>query len=65
MTTHKVLDRLVTFYTVSANNNQQLIAHVEDLLRANNFRETKFPSPCGQKAGFMPKLAQKSKERVC
>lgn len=56
MSTHAILDRLIAFDTVSARSNLPLIAYVEDLLRANDFRVTRFASPCGNKAGLYAEI---------
>ena len=56
MNTAEILDKLVAFETVSAHSNLQLITYVEDLLKANDFRVTRLPSPCGNKAGLYAEI---------
>ena len=56
MNTLEILDKLVAFETVSARSNLKLIAYVEDLLKASNFRVTRLPSPCGNKAGLYAEI---------
>ncbi|MEP2920870.1 MAG: acetylornithine deacetylase [Sulfitobacter sp.] len=56
MNTLEILDKLVAFDTVSAASNLQLIAYAQDLLKANGFRVTRLPSPCGNKAGLYAEI---------
>ena len=56
MNTTEILDKLIGFETVSARSNLDLIAFVEDLLTANDFRVTRLPSPCGNKAGLYAEI---------
>ncbi|MEP3441692.1 MAG: hypothetical protein ABJN72_09480 [Sulfitobacter sp.] len=52
----EILDKLVAFDTVSAASNLHLIAYAQDLLKANGFRVTRLPSPCGNKAGLYAEI---------
>lgn len=56
MKTLEILDKLVAFDTVSAASNLHLIAYAQDLLKANGFRVTRLPSPCGNKAGLYAEI---------
>ena len=56
MNTLDILDRLIGFETVSAQSNLALIAFVEDLLKAQGFRITRLPAPCGTKAGLYAEI---------
>jgi len=56
MNTLEILDKLVAFDTVSAASNLHLIAYAQDLLKANGFRVTLLPSPCGNKAGLYAEI---------
>ncbi|MEP4196773.1 MAG: hypothetical protein ABJL99_14180 [Aliishimia sp.] len=56
MITRDILDRLVTFDTVSAHSKLPLVAYVEDLLNAHDFRVSWPPSRCGNKAGLYAEI---------
>lgn len=50
--TLEILDRLISFDTVSARSNLNIIAYVEDFLTARGFSVTKVPDETGEKAGL-------------
>ena len=50
--TLEILDRLISFDTVSARSNLNIIAYVEDFLTARGFAVTKVPDETGEKAGL-------------
>ena len=47
-----ILDRLIRFNSVSARSNLDLIAYVEDFLKARGFTVHLIPDPTGTKAGI-------------
>lgn len=50
--TLEILDRLISFDTVSARSNLNIIAYVEEFLTARGFAVTKVPDETGEKAGL-------------
>ena len=50
--TIEILDRLVSFPTISAESNLNLIDWVESFLATRGFRTCRVPDPTGQKAGL-------------
>jgi len=50
--TLEILDRLISFDTVSARSNLNIIAYVEDFLTKRGFTVTKVPDETGEKAGL-------------
>ncbi|MEX3015710.1 acetylornithine deacetylase [Gymnodinialimonas hymeniacidonis] len=56
MKTLELLDRLISFETVSAQSNLPLISFVEAFLKSNGFRVSRIPSPCGLKAGLYAEI---------
>ena len=56
MKTLEILDALIGFDTVSHKSNLDLVAYVEALLRAADFRVTRLASPCGTKAGLYAEI---------
>lgn len=54
--TLEILDRLVSFDSVSARSNLNIIAYIEDFLRNRGFRLTRFSDPSGQKAGLFAQI---------
>ena len=51
-----ILDRLVSFDTVSARPNRALIDYVEDFLKTRGFAVTRVPAPEGDKAGLFASI---------
>jgi len=52
MTARALLDRLVSFPTISRDSNLALIDFVEDYLRGHGIAPVRVPSPCGNKAAL-------------
>lgn len=56
ITTLDILDRLISFNTVSANSNLALMSYVQDFLTARRFRVQLIESPNGQRAGLYAEI---------
>lgn len=54
--TLEILDRLISFDTVSRNSNLELAAYAEDLLKNSGFAVTRIPSANGEKTGLYAEL---------
>ncbi len=54
--TEEILERLVSFDTVSARSNLPLIGYVEDLLNGVDFRVTRLSDASGDKAGLYAEI---------
>ena len=52
----EILDRLITFNTVSNRSNLDLISYVEDFLRARQFRVHRIPDLSEEKAGLYAEI---------
>lgn len=50
--TLEILDRLISFDTVSANSNLDIISYIESFLSERGFEVTRVPDETGQKAGI-------------
>ena len=50
--TLEILDRLISFDTVSTRSNLELIAYVEDFLKTRGFAVTRVADPTEPKAGL-------------
>lgn len=50
LTPREILDRLVSFPTVSRDSNLELVSWVENYLSSQGISSTRVPSPCGTKA---------------
>src|SRR5690554_4374871 len=57
--TLEILDRLISFPTVSADSNLELIHYAEGLLEKAGFATQRLPDDTGQKAGLVARLGPK------
>lgn len=55
-TTLEILDRLISFNTVSARSNLALITYAESFLRARGFETRRIPDETGEKSGLYAEL---------